>query len=112
MNWHESLMGFGAADNSMDVEDDDAKLLSKLVEKVVIPRLIARIDIYDPYSTKQTKIAIRLVSQMLNYTETDSKPFKVGFIFAWFSLMLIFPNSSLLLGVNCCRRRTSRGSYI
>ncbi|TPX40917.1 hypothetical protein SeMB42_g03589 [Synchytrium endobioticum] len=77
MNWHEALMGYGMDPDAMEVtEDEDVKLLSKIVEKVVIPRMIARVELYDPFSSKQTNIALRLVGQMLNYTESDSKPFK------------------------------------
>ncbi|TPX34988.1 hypothetical protein SmJEL517_g02493 [Synchytrium microbalum] len=77
MNWHESVMGYGMNPNAMEIsEDEDVRLLPKIVEKVVIPRLVSRVDIYDPYSCKQTKLALRIVGQMLNYTESDSKAFK------------------------------------
>jgi ABC-type Zn uptake system ZnuABC Zn-binding protein ZnuA len=65
MRWHQELSDFGPVDG-------DVTLLSKIVEKIILPLIIARIGTYDPYSFLQTTRAINLVSQISDYMSTKS----------------------------------------
>ncbi|KAJ3018332.1 GC-rich sequence DNA-binding factor [Thoreauomyces humboldtii] len=92
MRWHHFLADFGhGADvngNAMDADgirngdgdgdagNPDANVLTRVVEKVVIPRIKALADVYDPYSEDQTKTILSAVSQCLNYVEKDGEVFK------------------------------------
>ncbi|KAK5670746.1 hypothetical protein BDV3_005058 [Batrachochytrium dendrobatidis] len=76
-NWHQELCSFGISDERLlDPDEADAMLVSKVMEKTIIPQLVIAMDTFDPFSGDQTKLFIRILDQLLDYTECSSTPFK------------------------------------
>ncbi|GAA5935558.1 hypothetical protein JCM3775_003350 [Rhodotorula graminis] len=86
--WHQNLSSYGHRERSGgeqpedDDEDDDkpdesAEVVNALVTSVVIPRLekLARAA-YDPYSSRQTVAALRVVDEVSYCVETSSPKFE------------------------------------
>jgi hypothetical protein len=65
MEWHREVADFGQVDG-------DITLLSKIVEKIVIPIIISRIPLYDPYSLLDTTRGMNLLSQLSDYLSMKS----------------------------------------
>lgn len=72
-------MDFGIG-NSADVDpnDPDTILLKRIAEKVVIPRLKAMVDAYDPFIESQTNALLSAANQCLDYVDANEEAFKVG----------------------------------
>ncbi|RUP22449.1 hypothetical protein BC936DRAFT_139087, partial [Jimgerdemannia flammicorona] len=75
MQWHTILSDYGDRDDG-GAEDTDATLLNKLVEKVLIPRIVAMIDTLDVGSGAQMTNALDTVEQVLYYVEKQDAGFK------------------------------------
>ncbi|GAA5851668.1 hypothetical protein JCM9279_002539 [Rhodotorula babjevae] len=86
--WHQNLSSYGhrerSGDEHQDEQDDDedkpdesAEVVNALVTSVVIPRLekLARAA-YDPYSSRQTVAALRVVDEVSYCVETSSPKFE------------------------------------
>ncbi|GAA5889079.1 hypothetical protein JCM8208_007763 [Rhodotorula glutinis] len=86
--WHQNLSSYGhperSGDEHQDDQDDDedkpdesAEVVNALVTSVVIPRLekLARAA-YDPYSSRQTVAALRVVDEVSYCVETSSPKFE------------------------------------
>ena len=86
--WHQNLSSYGHRERSGDEPQDDdenkpdesAEVVNALVTSVVIPRLekLAR-SAYDPYSSRQTVAALRVVDEVSYCVETSSAKFEVRF---------------------------------
>ncbi|KAI8996079.1 nineteen complex-related protein 2-domain-containing protein [Gaertneriomyces semiglobifer] len=75
MNWHSALVDYGHSDDPMeDVEDEH--LLTRIVEKVVIPRIKSRIAMYDVYSWEETLSFYGMAHQCLDYVDAGGPAFQ------------------------------------
>ncbi|CAG8492960.1 24650_t:CDS:10 [Gigaspora margarita] len=66
MEWYRTISGFNDANSSSTLSENDDKLLTKIVEKVIIPRAIHLVKVLNPYSSKEKKSAIEFGNSMLN----------------------------------------------
>ncbi|KND01791.1 uncharacterized protein SPPG_03582 [Spizellomyces punctatus DAOM BR117] len=77
MEWHRTLMDYGiTSPHVMNADDPDTKLLSRIAEKAVIPRIKALVDTYDPNSEEQTNALINIMGQCLDYVHVEDQAFK------------------------------------
>lgn len=80
MEWFLSLAAYGDLGGEPDPEDEDVKLLPNIIEKVLIPKITVLMrDVWDPLSTKQTKLATFLLQRLIDDIPTitrDSKQTK------------------------------------
>lgn len=74
-HWHRCISNYATHDDERDEEDmangdddenndDDANILGRVVTKFVIPRFVAVLQAYDPFSTTQTRNALHFVEQI------------------------------------------------
>ncbi|CAG8830727.1 34561_t:CDS:2, partial [Racocetra persica] len=75
MEWYQTISGFNDMNSSSDISEND-KLLTKLVEKVIIPRAIRLVKALNPYSSKETKSAIEFCKSTLKFVDKNSPKFK------------------------------------
>eukprot|EP00842_Homolaphlyctis_polyrhiza_P004643 jgi/Hompol1/517/HPOL_001514-RA len=77
MAWHQELSTFGVTDShTVNPDEPEAMLLTKIIEKTVIPRIVAQLELMDCFSRDQTQLAIRFFAQLLDYTDRKSPAFK------------------------------------
>ncbi|KAI8827202.1 nineteen complex-related protein 2-domain-containing protein [Fimicolochytrium jonesii] len=77
MQWHHTLHDYGISTNDMhDGSNPDTDVLSRIVAKVIIPRLQLAVRTYDPYSDEETSALLLAVNQCLDYVETSNEAFK------------------------------------
>ncbi|GAA6048331.1 hypothetical protein JCM3770_000953 [Rhodotorula araucariae] len=78
--WHQNLSSYGhreGANDDEDKPDESTEVVNALVTSVVIPRLekLARAA-YDPFSSRQTAAALRVVDEVSYCVETNSPKFE------------------------------------
>ncbi|BGP49978.1 hypothetical protein JCM10450v2_005883 [Rhodotorula kratochvilovae] len=80
--WHQNLTSYGHREGANDDDDEDkpdesAEVVNALVTSVVIPRLekLARAA-YDPFSSRQTAAALRVVDEVSYCVEPSSPRFE------------------------------------
>ncbi|BGP09779.1 GC-rich sequence DNA-binding factor 2 [Rhodotorula toruloides] len=83
-SWHKALSSYGhssAAPNADDLDEEEAdestEVVNAVVASVVIPRLSALAKAaYDPFSSRQTVAALKLVDEISYCVETNSPKFE------------------------------------
>ncbi|CAG8456080.1 9433_t:CDS:10 [Racocetra fulgida] len=75
MEWYQTISGSNDMNSSSDISEND-KLLTKIVEKVIIPRAIHLVKVLNPYSSEETKSAIEFCKSMLKFVDKNSPKFK------------------------------------
>lgn len=82
MQWHVVLSDYSVASHhdasAEDTDADaDANLLNKIVEKIVVPRIIATVDTLDIGSDRQMTNALVMMEQVLYYVDKQNTAYKV-----------------------------------
>eukprot|EP00833_Pecoramyces_ruminatium_P001528 jgi/Orpsp1_1/1175560/evm.model.c7180000054353.2 len=79
MIWHQEASTYGTNNmmelDNYDPEDDDNKLLIRLVEKFAIPKVKELIKLWNVFSICQTKNLLRILLLLQDYTKTKDKIF-------------------------------------
>ncbi|CAG8441794.1 1446_t:CDS:2 [Ambispora gerdemannii] len=79
MKWYQILSDYGVTEmQQIDNDDDDIRLLGKLVDKIIIPKLSRMANILNPFSSKQMKASVELIDQVVLSSSggKDSQRFK------------------------------------
>ncbi|KAI9209001.1 nineteen complex-related protein 2-domain-containing protein [Polychytrium aggregatum] len=75
MPWFQAVTEYvRPADGS--TQESDAEIVSKLVGKVVVPRLLSRVKLYNPFSTTETRMLIEVFESVARHIPRDSAAFK------------------------------------
>ncbi|XP_065648625.1 PAX3- and PAX7-binding protein 1 isoform X2 [Hydra vulgaris] len=77
MNWFKTLILYGHVPDDIDIDDDDIKLVPNIIEKSIIPKLtVIMRDVWDPLSSKQTKLSTCLFQRLVHDFPTITKESK------------------------------------
>ncbi|CAG8595752.1 2391_t:CDS:10 [Dentiscutata erythropus] len=76
MEWYRTISGVNDINSSSNLSENDNKILTKIFEKVIIPRAIHLIKVLNPYSSKETKSAIEFCKSLLKFVDKNSPKFK------------------------------------
>ncbi|KAL6608544.1 GCFC-domain-containing protein [Neocallimastix californiae] len=80
MIWHQEASTYGTTNmmemDNYDPEDDDNKLLIRLVEKFAIPKVKELINLWNVFSVNQTKNLLKILMLLQDYIKTKDSFFK------------------------------------
>ncbi|CAG8444325.1 4230_t:CDS:10 [Acaulospora colombiana] len=77
MKWFRILREFDDVNaGETSAETGGGKLTSKVVEKVILPRVKRLVDVMDPHSSSQTKSAIEFFESSMKFVDKSSQKFK------------------------------------
>ncbi|KAG9293655.1 hypothetical protein G9A89_018992 [Geosiphon pyriformis] len=77
MRWYDILSEYGVSNiHEIDYQDDDIRLLEKIVDKVILPKLTLMVNTFNPYSKTQNEATVELIDQVLRQLGNSSQKFK------------------------------------
>jgi hypothetical protein len=76
MEWHQIVGSFDTGPVADEEESPELEVLSTMVKSICLPRLKARLPLYDPFVPQQTRDLLAIVSDLRDYVASDSPAFK------------------------------------
>ncbi|KAI9021094.1 hypothetical protein DFJ74DRAFT_671796 [Hyaloraphidium curvatum] len=76
MEWHRTVASFDSAYAHEDEEPHEMEVLNAIVKSVCIPRLKARLPMFDVWSASETRNLASLLAEIRDYVATDSPAYK------------------------------------
>ena len=79
MEWYKVISEYSVSkSNTSQIRiDDDLTVLSKVFEKIILPRIAHLVKTLNPYSSKQTMSLIEIFDKILNHVDRKSQRFQV-----------------------------------
>jgi hypothetical protein len=79
MEWYKVISEYSIPEsNTSQIRtDDDYTILSKVFEKIILPRITYLVKTLNPYSSKQTMSFIEIFGKILNHVDRKSQKFQV-----------------------------------
>src|SRR4051794_25215773 len=80
MEWYRVVSEYSVSESNESntiQTDDDFTVLSKIFEKIVLPRITHLVKTLNPYSSKQTISFIEIFKKILNHIDRKSQKFQV-----------------------------------
>ncbi len=84
MEWYKVISEYSVSEsnkNQMET-DNDFTVLSKVFEKIVLPKIMHLVKTLNPYSSMQTKSLIEFFKKTLKHVDRNSQRFQVIFFIA------------------------------
>ena len=81
MEWYKVISEYSISESNMSQIgiDDDFTVLSKVFEKIILPRIAHLVKTLNPYSSKQTMSFIEMFNMILKHVDRKSQKFQVMF---------------------------------
>ncbi|CAI2165371.1 13410_t:CDS:10 [Funneliformis geosporum] len=78
MEWYKVISEYSAesSKNQMETDDEDFTVLTKVLEKIVLPRIVHLMKTLNPYSSRQTKSLVDFLKKTLKYVDSNSQRFQ------------------------------------
>ncbi|GBC06176.1 hypothetical protein RclHR1_06670016 [Rhizophagus clarus] len=78
MEWYRVISEYSIPESNTGQisTDDDFTILSKVLEKIILPRIACLVKTLNPYSSKQTMSFIEILSNILNHVDRKSQKFQ------------------------------------